>query len=138
LRERPIAERSDRWRAAEPGACTGLAPFRRLDAATHLVLAETSPDLPRDARAAGRGLIAPVGQSQATQMRGGGVTLSIADIDSRLLVCAEAGSGGRELGARSSTTSALGWSRDQDRSAYRDLAVSRARLTVRLRPSRLR
>jgi hypothetical protein len=39
----------------------------------------------------------------------GGVTLSIADIDSRLLVCAEAGSGGREL-ARSSTTSALGWS----------------------------
>ncbi len=87
-----------------------FAPFRRLDAATHLVLAETSPDLPHDARAAGRGLIAQVGQSQATQVRGGGVTLSIADIDSRLLVCAEAGSGGSELGARSSTTSALGWS----------------------------
>lgn len=110
MRERPIAERPNRWRASEPGACTGLAPFRRLDAATPLVLAETSPDLPRDARAAGRGLIAQVGQSHVTRVGRGGVTLSIAEIDSRLLVCAEAGSGGRELGARSSTTSALGWS----------------------------
>lgn len=96
--------------SARAWAFAGLAPFGRCHAATHLVLADTSPDLPRDARTAGRGLIAQVGQSQATQVRGGGVTLSIPVIDSRLLVCAEAGSGGRKLGVRSSTTSPLGWS----------------------------
>ena len=74
--------------------CTRLAPFRRLDAATYLV------------------------------------------------VRAEAGLRGRELGARSSTTthSARRFAvlKAQDRCAYRDLVVSRARLAVRLRPSRPR
>ena len=61
MRERPIAERSNRRRPPEPGACARLAPFSRLETATHLVLAEASPHLPRDARPAGRGLIAQIG-----------------------------------------------------------------------------